>query len=86
MLERLEGTALLRFRVGESFSNLQMHSPSSWLSADNFITTLMDQVSTEVSYSHGREVKLPICKIKFEALFDCYRVLSKKAQMESSVL
>lgn len=48
----------------------------------SFITALMDQASAEVSYSGGGGVKLPICKIRCEALLGCCRVLLKKAQAE----
>lgn len=51
MLESLEGTALLRLRVGESCSNLQMHSPSSWLSTDQFHYYADGPGLIEVSYS-----------------------------------
>lgn len=83
MLERLKGTALLRFRVGKSCSNLQMHSPSSWLSADQF-----HYCSDGPGFCWGQVflwwgVKLPICTIRCGALLDCCRVLLKKTQVES---
>lgn len=55
MLERLEGTALLNSGYGKAVPIYKciLQAPGCLLT--NFITTLMDQTSTEVGYSRGGE-------------------------------